>query len=54
MRVGNTSEYYRRREEQEREMAVRARNSYARHIHLTLADRYAQLAEEARRDGEGI
>lgn len=37
--------YYRRREQQEREMAASAKDEAARQIHLAMAERYRQLAE---------
>lgn len=37
--------YYRKREQQEREMAASARDGTARQIHLALAERYRQMAE---------
>ena len=36
--------YYRRREQQEREMAATAKDEAARKIHLALAEKYRQLA----------
>ena len=50
MKNGEAVEYYRRREQQERELAESARNGYARRVHLTLADRYAKLAQDAAGD----
>lgn len=38
--------YYRKREQQEREMAANAEDDAARQIHLALAENYRQLAEE--------
>ena len=37
--------YYRKREQQEREMAASAKDEAAKQIHLNLAERYRQLAE---------
>ena len=39
-------DYYRRREQQERDCADRCEEIGARRIHLELADRYAALARE--------
>jgi hypothetical protein len=36
--------YYRKREQQEREMAASAKDDAARQIHLDLAEKYRQLA----------
>lgn len=38
------TDYYARRERQEREIADRAASDVARQIHLALATRYAELA----------
>lgn len=38
--------YYRRREQQEREMAASAKDQAARQIHLALAEEYRKLAED--------
>jgi len=40
-------EFYRRREAQERHLAVRAHNPEGRRVHLELARRYARMIEEA-------
>lgn len=37
--------YYRRREQQEREMAALAKDEAATQIHLVLAEKYRQLAD---------
>ena len=37
--------YYRKREQQEREMAANAKDQAARQIHLALAEKYRQLAD---------
>lgn len=39
-------EYYRRREQQERESAQRCDDQGARRIHLEMADRYSAMARE--------
>lgn len=36
--------YYRKREQQEREMAATAKDEAVRQIHLALAEKYRQLA----------
>lgn len=38
--------YYRKREQQEREMAASAKDQAAKQIHLVLAERYRKLAED--------
>lgn len=45
--IDNSAEYFRMREAQERAMAERAASEEIRSIHLTLADRYRELADEA-------
>ena len=48
MNAADTSaEYFRMREEQERGMAERAASGKVKEIHLALADRYRELADEA-------
>jgi hypothetical protein len=37
--------YYRMREAQEREMAAKAKDDNARHVHLALAEQYKRLAD---------
>ena len=37
--------YYRKREQQEREMAALAKDGAARQAHLALAEKYRQLAD---------
>jgi hypothetical protein len=37
--------YYRMREAQEREMAAKAKDDNARHVHLALAEQYRRLAD---------
>ena len=44
--------YYRKREQQEREMAANSKDDAARQIHLDLAERYRLLAEEANSTGQ--
>ena len=45
--VDDSAEYFRMREAQERDMAERATSDEVRSIHLSLADRYRELADEA-------
>lgn len=45
----NPSEYYRRREADEREIAAKAADKTIRDIHLNMADRYRKLAQDAAR-----
>jgi hypothetical protein len=45
----HTPGYYRKREQDEREMAATAKDEAARQIHLALAEKYRQLA-----DGENL
>lgn len=42
-RTTSRTDYYARREQQEREVAERAGSDVARQIHLDLAERYAAL-----------
>lgn len=39
--------YYRKREQQEREMAALAKDKGAKQIHLVLAEKYRQLANRS-------
>ena len=41
------ADYYRRREHDQRQMADRAGSQTIRNLHLDMADRYRQLAQEA-------
>jgi len=43
-------DFYHHREDQERQLAERARNTDGRRVHLELARRYAQLIAEAQGD----
>ena len=43
----HSSDYHRRREAQEREMAAQADDEAVRQIHLELAEQHRQLADEA-------
>ena len=45
--VDDSPEYYRLRESEERMMAETAKSGDVRAIHLTLADKYRELAEKA-------
>ena len=45
----NPSEYYRRREADELEIAANAADKTIRDIHLNMADRYRKLAQDAAR-----
>jgi hypothetical protein len=46
--LGHPQGYYRKREQQEREMAANTKDHAARQIHLDLAEKYRKLV-----DGEG-
>jgi len=45
--MDNSPVYYRVREEQEREAALRASDDGIRQIHLAMADKYRELAKGA-------
>ena len=47
MNDASSVEYYRRRERTEMELADQAASDAIRNIHLDLADRYRELAQEA-------
>jgi hypothetical protein len=49
--VDNSPEYFRMRETQEREMADKAPTEEGRAVHLALAERYRDLAEDAEAGG---
>jgi hypothetical protein len=44
MAAENTTEYYLKREQQERELAAAANDSNIKNIHLEMAEKYAALA----------
>lgn len=44
MAAENTTEYYLKREQQERELAAAANDPNIKNIHLEMADQYATLA----------
>ena len=41
------ADYYRRREQDQRELADRASSQAIRNLHLDMADRYREMAQEA-------
>jgi hypothetical protein len=45
--ASNSAAYYRNREQAERMQAAQAVSDSIRQIHLTMADRYRELAEES-------
>ena len=47
--TSNSATYYRKREEAERVHAAQAVSDNIRQIHLTLAERYRELAEQSNR-----
>ena len=47
------ADYYRRREQDQRQLADEARSLSVRNLHLDMADRYREMAQQAELDQTG-